>query len=585
MTSDPILHRLVIRGLTYHWRTNLAVVAGVATAVAVLAGALLVGDSVRGSLRDLVLHRLGRTDHLVVSTGFFREQLASDLEANPAFASAFTGVAPLVVVQGFVSDQESGRRASQVRVYGVDDRFWRFHGVTAVTGPGGLDAMLSPALAEEIRGRVGGTILIRVQRPLDIPLESVHGRKDDVGQTLRLDVRQIVAPESLGDFALDAQQGDVRAVFVPIAVLQEELERAGRVNALLVSARPESAAAAQEVLPRVVRDEVELADVGLRLRALSTGGISVESDAGLLTDEQVQAAQAALTAAGADTTPVFTYLANTLRIGNREIPYSLVTAMDVPRRDASDGIVLTEWAGTELGAKPGDMLTLEYYVWEEPGQLVTRSTELRVERIVPTDFGDRDLAPVLPGITNSPTLSDWDPPFPVDLRRVRPVDEQVLGAVSHHAESVRQPCHGAAAVALALRRGDVDSHRRGCARDGKRRPSCDGTKSRYARRSTRSRWAWRSCRFAPTPSPRRGAPPISARTSSISASSWWCRRCCSHRCSSSSGWSSARARSACFAPWDSVRAMCGGCSWPRGSSWPWQAAPSASPARSHTRLC
>jgi len=414
--------RLVIRGLTYHWRTNLAVVAGVATAVAVLAGALLVGDSVRGSLRDLVLHRLGRTDHLVVSTGFFREQLASDLEVNPAFASAFTAVAPLVLVQGFVSDQESGRRASQVRVYGVDDRFWRFHGVTDVAGPGGLDAMLSPALAEEIRGRIGGTILIRVQRPLDIPLESVHGRKDDVGQTLRLDVRQIVAPESLGDFALDAQQGDVRAVFVPIAVLQEELERAGRVNALLVSMQPESAAAAQDVLARVVRDQVTLADVGLRLRALTTGGISVESDAGLLTDEQGQAAQAALSAAGADATPVFTYLANTLRIGNREIPYSLVTAMD--GADASDGIVLTEWAGTELGAKPGDMLTLEYYVWEEPGQLVTRSTELPVERIVPTDFGDRDLAPVLPGITNSPTLSDWDPPFPVDLRRVRPVDEE-----------------------------------------------------------------------------------------------------------------------------------------------------------------
>ena len=64
------------RGLRHYWRTNLAVVAGVATAVAVLAGALLVGDSVRGSLRDLVLQRLGRTDRVVVSTGFFREALA-----------------------------------------------------------------------------------------------------------------------------------------------------------------------------------------------------------------------------------------------------------------------------------------------------------------------------------------------------------------------------------------------------------------------------------------------------------------------------------------------------------------------------
>ena len=54
---------------------------GVATAVAVLAGALLVGDSVRGSLRDLVLQRLGRTDQVVVSTGFFREALAGEMRS------------------------------------------------------------------------------------------------------------------------------------------------------------------------------------------------------------------------------------------------------------------------------------------------------------------------------------------------------------------------------------------------------------------------------------------------------------------------------------------------------------------------
>ena len=70
--------RLVYRGLIHYWRTNIAVVLGVATAVAVLAGALLVGDSVRGSLRDLVVQRLGHTDQVVLSSGFFREQLADD---------------------------------------------------------------------------------------------------------------------------------------------------------------------------------------------------------------------------------------------------------------------------------------------------------------------------------------------------------------------------------------------------------------------------------------------------------------------------------------------------------------------------
>src|SRR5262245_52666165 len=139
--------QLVLRGLVHYWRTNVAVVLGVATAVAVLAGALLVGDSVRGSLRDLVLERLGRADRAVLSSGFFREGLAAALEPEAAASRTSPNVAPLVVMQGLVTDQASGRRASRVAVYGVDDRFWRFHQVANVRGPEGRDAFLSRALA------------------------------------------------------------------------------------------------------------------------------------------------------------------------------------------------------------------------------------------------------------------------------------------------------------------------------------------------------------------------------------------------------------------------------------------------------
>src|SRR5688572_8301971 len=418
--------QIVLRSLTYYWRTNVAVVLGVATAVAVLAGALLVGASVRGSLRDLVLQRLGRTDHVVVSAGFFREQLAADLQATPTFDSAFTGIAPLIVVQGFVTEQESGRRAGQVRVYGVDDRFWQFHGVGAIAGPEDRDALVSPALAEQIGARTGGAILVRVQRPSDIPLESLHGRKEDLGRTLRLTVRAVVSPEALGEFSLEPQQGDVRAIFIPLSRLQEEIELPGSVNTLLVSGRQERAAEAAGALEELVRNQAQLEDVGLRLRTLDTlPGFSVESETGLVDDDRQRATQTALAGAGMMGTPVFTYLANTMRLGDREVPYSLVTAMDSAVGGSSgNAIVLTEWSATELGAKRGDDITMEYYVWEEPGQLTTRATQFRVTGIVPTEFGDRDLAPVLPGISDSPTLSDWDPPFPIDLRRIRPVDEE-----------------------------------------------------------------------------------------------------------------------------------------------------------------
>ena len=54
---------------------------GVAVATAVLTGALLVGDSVRGSLRDLTLQRLGRIDSALVTGHFFRA-LADELAAD-----------------------------------------------------------------------------------------------------------------------------------------------------------------------------------------------------------------------------------------------------------------------------------------------------------------------------------------------------------------------------------------------------------------------------------------------------------------------------------------------------------------------
>ena len=77
---------LIKRSLTYYWRNNIAVVLGVATAIGVLAGALLVGNSVRASLKNLVLQRLGQTSFVITSDNFIREELAQEIQADPEFA-------------------------------------------------------------------------------------------------------------------------------------------------------------------------------------------------------------------------------------------------------------------------------------------------------------------------------------------------------------------------------------------------------------------------------------------------------------------------------------------------------------------
>src|SRR3954452_22880859 len=173
--------QLIKRSLAYYWQTNLVVVLGVAIAVSVLAGALLIGESVRGSLRDLSARRLGKTDDLITAPNFFREQLAKDLEQRG-------GTCPLIALEGIVVHEPSKRRVGNVKVYGVDERFWKFNGVTGVTTPQTRDALVSQSLASELGSGPGESILLRIEKPSAIPVESLHGRKEDPGKSIRLNV-------------------------------------------------------------------------------------------------------------------------------------------------------------------------------------------------------------------------------------------------------------------------------------------------------------------------------------------------------------------------------------------------------------
>ncbi len=403
---------LIRRNLVYYWRTNIAVVLGVAAAVAVLAGALVVGDSVRASLRDLVLNRLGKTDIVVSAASFFRESLSGELAQGQQWSSA-----PLIVFEGLVTHESSGRRASGVQVYGVDERFWRFHGIPAPELPA-----MSIALSEELGTHPGNTVLLRIQKPSAIPIESLFGRKEDVGRTLRFTAGEPLVASALGEFSLRPQQGPVRALFVPLGRLARELGQPGKVNTILVAG--ENAVAPVEAR---LRQRFTLEDLGLTVRPLDARrGVSLESSGGILSDALAGAVLATARKLRLRSEPIYTYLANTIHAGPREIPYSLITADDefFPTADLS-GILLNDWAAKELGAHPGDMITLDYYVWKKDGRLETEFAQFRLTAILPLtgSAADRDLAPDYPGISNTNSLRDWDPPFPIDLRRVRPRDD------------------------------------------------------------------------------------------------------------------------------------------------------------------
>src|SRR5512139_4094989 len=138
--------RLLLRNLLHYWRTNAAVVAGVATAVAVLSGALLVGQSVRESLRDLLAERIGATDYVVSADRFFRGELARTLAAEDP-PGGRPATSPIIAAQGVLLREGSVRQAYDVNVYGVDERFWQFHGIAAPPALGDRAVILGAPLA------------------------------------------------------------------------------------------------------------------------------------------------------------------------------------------------------------------------------------------------------------------------------------------------------------------------------------------------------------------------------------------------------------------------------------------------------
>ncbi len=190
--------RLVLKNLRFYWRTNLAVIAAVIAGTAVIGGALVVGDSVRGSLRQMSLDRLGRIDDVLVGFRFFREDAAQELLERPAMKERFTAVAPCLMVGGtfLATHKDSSRRASNVQVFGTDDRLWGLLERGSIVVPRENAVVLNSRLAERLGAKPGDSVSLLIPVPSTIPRESLLGKREGDFHEIPLTV-QAILDESL----------------------------------------------------------------------------------------------------------------------------------------------------------------------------------------------------------------------------------------------------------------------------------------------------------------------------------------------------------------------------------------------------
>ena len=449
------------RSLSYFWRIQLAVLLGAAVATAVLTGALLVGDSIRGSLRHLTLDRLGRIDYALVSERFFREELGADLSRRLEGETQFRReTVPAILLNGTAVNAKTKARASRVQIQGIDARFaGLWDGASSQSVPV-LDKQpgqffppvhINESLQEELDIKVGGQVLFSFQKHSEIHREFLLGHRDssEVLQTLRLTVTKILPDHGIGSFGLRPSQSRPLNAYIPLTVLQKALRREVKVNAIFVSAAASgpSGPTTTDALPALqnrLHQALKLEDLGLILRHVTSesirgvGYLSLESTQFLLKPVVIEVARSVAIERRTLFLPVLTYLANTIAANGRAIPYSTITGLDTQRAFsleltdgsaapplADDEILLNEWAATDLGAEVGDQIDISYYIAGRREKLLTRDAQFRLKGVVAIEglAADRGLTPDFPGIHEADDMSEWNAPFPVDFSRIRPKDE------------------------------------------------------------------------------------------------------------------------------------------------------------------
>lgn len=229
--------RLVVRSLLFHGRGNLAVLLGVAVGAAVLTGALLVGDSLAGSLRERAERQFGWVDQALLASRFFREELADGLARDEPRAR----LCPALLLQGTVTASDRNGNATpapaphpgRATVLGVGERFWP-DGDDPIdpafwrSAVGGV--VLNAALARDLGVSRGDTVTVRWARSSAVPRETPLGAKDasETLATVKVPVRAILAEGSWGDvFSLNSTTAVPRNAFLPLRFLQHELAGAG----------------------------------------------------------------------------------------------------------------------------------------------------------------------------------------------------------------------------------------------------------------------------------------------------------------------------------------------------------------------
>lgn len=399
----------ILSSARHYGRAHLGLLFGAFLASAILSGSLLVGDSVKASLRRVAELRLGKVKSgLLGGDRWFTEELATK-----------TASAPLVLANGSISVASGQARVNAAQVIGAGEAFWKLGPSGKVAAVGEDEAAVNESLARKLGVKTGDTIIVRLEKPSAISHDAPMSGATNQEVALRRKVVSVVSAADFGAFQVIASQVAPDTVFLNLKSLQGAVQMEGRVNALLAS----------ENVDFEKRAGIE--DLSLKIRPVTVNDPEweISTDRVFLDDSVATKLLAGLPRSSG----VMTYMVNALQWERGSVPYSMVAAVDdqtelVPANATGEHppIVINQWMADDQKLKAGDKLDLRYFVVGIGREMKEVTTSFTVAGVLPmTDPRvNRNWTPNFPGVSDADNCRDWEPGFPMDKKAIRDQDQQ-----------------------------------------------------------------------------------------------------------------------------------------------------------------
>jgi ABC-type antimicrobial peptide transport system permease subunit len=416
--------RLILESLFHYRWINLSVLAGVALTSAILSGALVVGDSVKESLRQNAEARLSGIGPVFVGgERYVTRELADRIQKKLGDGAV---VAPVLQIEGTASSRAGGKRVNQVQILGVEDRFWDLS-LNGNAPEGFADdrwIAINEPFANRIEAGAGDTLIVRVELPGALSKDAPLSGESEQTTPFTVKVTEVLGSRDFGLYSLRAEQVPPSTLFVKLSRLQELLETPDKINLIAASDQTDAA-----TFSEAVSSEWSLDDLQLTVAPVGDGSTEQVVSSRVFFDAAIVEAINKVTT---EHSPVLTYLATDIAANGNHTPYSMVSGVGpdlnaiVSSEIGENDIILSQWLADDLEAKEGDTVTLTYNVVGSGRKLVEQSKSFQVAGIqaIGENGWDQSWTPEFPGIFDVEDLDEWEPGIPIDQERIRDKDDE-----------------------------------------------------------------------------------------------------------------------------------------------------------------